>query len=149
MREDAGLQTVRVEAPGQRSLPALFAPELRVALLKHRVTKRRRNSRPSKAEARITEHQLEQGFTGRSHHSVRFEVMLDFAGLETKWKHHVAVKCPDPYPVFYCRMARASIRREGEFGRWGRALELVPLRSATQVITQEAPDASGETSNDA
>jgi hypothetical protein len=37
MREDAeaaGLQTVRVEAPEQRSLPALLAPELRVALLK-------------------------------------------------------------------------------------------------------------------
>ncbi len=37
MREDAeatGLHTVRVEAPEQRSLPALLAPELRVALLK-------------------------------------------------------------------------------------------------------------------
>jgi AAA ATPase domain len=37
MREDAeaaGLYTVRVEAPEQRSLPALLAPELRVALLK-------------------------------------------------------------------------------------------------------------------
>src|SRR5690242_8559271 len=36
MREDAEsaeLQTVRVEAPEQRSLPALLAPELRVALL--------------------------------------------------------------------------------------------------------------------
>ena len=37
MREDAeaaGLYTVRVEAPEYRSLPALLAPELRVALLK-------------------------------------------------------------------------------------------------------------------
>lgn len=37
LREDAeasGLHTVRVEAPEQRSLPALLAPELRVALLK-------------------------------------------------------------------------------------------------------------------
>ncbi|MDY6947372.1 MAG: ATP-binding protein [Pseudomonadota bacterium] len=37
MREDAeasGLHTVRVEAPEQRSLPALLAPELRIALLK-------------------------------------------------------------------------------------------------------------------
>jgi hypothetical protein len=37
MREDAealGLHTVRVEAPEQKSLPALLAPELRIALLK-------------------------------------------------------------------------------------------------------------------
>lgn len=37
MREDAesaGLQTVRVEAPENRSLPALLAPQLRVALLR-------------------------------------------------------------------------------------------------------------------
>lgn len=37
MREDAegaGLHTVRVEAPEQRSLPALLAPELRVAMLR-------------------------------------------------------------------------------------------------------------------
>lgn len=37
MREDAeasGLHAVRVEAPEQRSLPALLAPELRIALLK-------------------------------------------------------------------------------------------------------------------
>jgi len=37
MREDAettGLQTVRVEAPEQRSLPAMLAPQLRVALLR-------------------------------------------------------------------------------------------------------------------
>ncbi len=37
MREDAegaGLHTVRVEAPENRSLPALLAPELRVALLR-------------------------------------------------------------------------------------------------------------------
>lgn len=37
MREDAlasGLQTVRIEAPENRSLPAILAPELRLALLK-------------------------------------------------------------------------------------------------------------------
>ncbi len=37
MRDDAeskGIQTVRVEAPEQRSLPALLAPELRLALLR-------------------------------------------------------------------------------------------------------------------
>src|SRR5208283_2314486 len=36
MRSDAsgeGIQTLRVEAPEKRSLPALLAPELRVALL--------------------------------------------------------------------------------------------------------------------
>src|SRR5882757_2499295 len=37
LREDAlanGFETIRVEAPEQRSLPALLAPELRVALLR-------------------------------------------------------------------------------------------------------------------
>src|SRR5688572_19638046 len=37
MREDAeatGLQTLRIEAPEGRSLPAMLAPELRVALIK-------------------------------------------------------------------------------------------------------------------
>src|SRR3972149_7058171 len=37
MREDceaAGLQTLRVEAPENRSLPALLAPQLRIALLR-------------------------------------------------------------------------------------------------------------------
>src|SRR5713226_8771758 len=37
MREDAelsGLETMRVEAPENRSLPALLAPQLRIALLR-------------------------------------------------------------------------------------------------------------------
>ena len=37
MRDDAeasGLYTMRIEAPEERSLPALLAPELRIALLK-------------------------------------------------------------------------------------------------------------------
>src|SRR5436853_7935121 len=43
MREDAeqsGVKTVRIEAPEGRSLPALLAPEVRIALLRLRRTER-------------------------------------------------------------------------------------------------------------
>ena len=46
MREDAeaaGIQTLRVEAPENRSLPALLAPELRLALLRLSTNERARN----------------------------------------------------------------------------------------------------------